>query len=53
MTFEDISYTPTSVTIIIEGKQYTGYKCGMEWIIYTLEAFRLHRMHQNSIKVIK
>lgn len=53
MTSKDLSYTPTSVTIVIEGKEYTGYKCGMEWIVYALEAFRLHRIHQESIKIIK
>ena len=53
MTFEDLSYTPVSVTIVIEGKEYAGYKCGMEWIVYALEAFRLQRLHDQSIKIIK
>jgi hypothetical protein len=53
MTSQDLTYTPTSVTIVVEGKEYTDYKSGMVWIIYTLEFFRLWRLHKESIKLIK
>jgi hypothetical protein len=53
MTSEDLIWTPTSVTIIIEGKEYTGYKASMEWFIYTLEILHLSRIHKESIKIIK
>ena len=53
MTSEDLTWTPTSVTIVVEGKEYMDYKPGMEWIVYTLEFFRLSRLHKESIKLIK
>lgn len=53
MTSEDLIWTPTSVTIIIEGKEYTGYKAGMEWFIYALEILHLSTLHKESIKIIK
>jgi hypothetical protein len=53
MTSEDLTWTPTSVTIVVEGKEYMDYKPDMEWIVYTLEFFRLSRLHKESIKLIK
>jgi hypothetical protein len=53
MTSEDLIWIPTSVTIIIEGKEYTGYKAGMDWFIYALEILHLSRIHKESIKIIK
>ncbi len=53
MTSEDLTWTPTSVTIVVEGKEYVDYKPGMEWIVYALEFFRLSKLHKESIKLIK
>ena len=53
MTSKDLTWTPTSVTIVIEGKEYTGYKAGMDWFIYALEIFHLSSLHKESIKIIK
>jgi hypothetical protein len=53
MTSEDLTWTPTSVTIVVEGKEYMDYKPGMEWIVYALEFFRLSKLHEESIKLIK
>jgi hypothetical protein len=52
MTSEDLTWTPTSVTIVIEGKEYVGYKAGMEWVIYALEILHLSRLHRESIKIL-
>ncbi len=53
MTSKDLIWNPTSVTIIIEGKEYVGYKAGMEWVIYALEILHLSKLHDESIKIIK
>ena len=53
MTSQDLTYTPTSVTIVVDGKEYVDYKPGMEWIVYALEFFRLSKLHEESIKLIK
>ena len=53
MTSEDLTWTPTSVTIVVDGKEYVDYKPGMEWIVYALEFFRLSKLHKESIKLIK
>jgi hypothetical protein len=49
---KDLVWIPTSVTIIIEGKKYTGYKAGMEWFIYALEILHLSNLHKESIKIL-
>jgi hypothetical protein len=53
MTSKDLIWIPTSVTIIIEGKEYKGYKTGMDWFIYALEILHLSNLHKESIKIIK
>ena len=53
MTSEDLTWMPTSVTIVVEGKEYVDYKPRMEWIVYALEFFRLSKLHKESIKLIK
>jgi hypothetical protein len=52
ITSKDLVWIPTSVTIIIEGKKYTGYKAGMEWFIYALEILHLSTLHKESIKIL-
>ena len=52
ITSKDLVWVPTSVTIIIEGKEYAGYKAGMEWVIYALEILHLSRLHRESIKIL-